>query len=187
MNSHISDYNYLMNLMQEIEMWNILLSLLDAETFDNFFKAFPILKLYCDYSTNYNYFGSLTISEGFLEFTSITGLDHINMKNCTIPIYENKINSNMSRLEINTKTFLLLKKNLIYLISNKKNILRSIQIKSVNRLTSYTASTRAELMCDKALINIIRKYKNLTNKILFENFICSKKCGNKNCKLMTFF
>ena len=91
MNVHINDYNFLISLMPEIEIYNTIIQYIDnKETVDNFLIAFPVLKLFCKHD-NYIYIN-----------------EHIN-------VYES---NNINFGSIKDKSYLLIVKNVIFKISN---------------------------------------------------------------------
>ena len=53
MNQYTDDYNFLIKLMPEIEMWQILTNFMDINTLTNFLLAFPVINLHCTYYDNY--------------------------------------------------------------------------------------------------------------------------------------
>ncbi len=63
MDHHIADYNFLYSILPEMAIWNKFTLLLDHKSIDNLFRAFPILKLFSDYTCTHEFIGTFIVTE----------------------------------------------------------------------------------------------------------------------------
>jgi len=150
MNVHINDYNFLMSLMPEIEIYNTIIQFIDKkETLNNFLTAFPVLKLLCKFDKNCFHIGTFN----FYNKSSITFTDKVKYYSyfdCIINVYEciNRKSFNNTRNNIKYP-FLLIHKNKLYLNDNdvKHYKIRSVGILKYRYVNDF--------------IYMIKKHKNI--------------------------
>ena len=156
MNAHVNDYNFLMSTMPEIEIYNTIIQSIDTkETFDNFFDAFPVLKLFCKYTNfNYVYIGTFDVKSNYAVLfnyeyrppTYIWCNEHMNVFECN-KFYSFTIVNNS----------LLINEDNLYMISSLNEIIKIISF--------YTQ--RSGFQPSKNFIDMIRKHKYITDEMLF--------------------
>lgn len=89
MDSHLRDYNSLISQIPEIGIWKQIISTLDISTLNKFLLAFPVMKLFYDFTSFPRYVGDFIIRDR-VYFFSGDGVhtDHFMMEKTTLPVYK---------------------------------------------------------------------------------------------------
>lgn len=164
MDRHLKDYNFLVTLMPEINIWNQILSLVDISTLNNFLVGFPVMKLFYNFTSSPRYIGTLTVTTK-MKFYYTVGEDTNSLvtEKSLIPIYEYLTTKEPIRWLINS-FHLFIMDDMVYLVFENGKI---------TELTSITVCSGSgryrETEIDKFLfIGEILKYRIMTDTFLEE-------------------
>jgi len=145
-------------------------NLLDASTFNNFFEAFPIMKLFLEYNYGhlyeYSYIGTLTVEGECIIFTNKASFINSYEKLTKFNVYENyndDISETMKKINVNDNLYLLINENELYII-NGSTLSRVILMTKKEIYNHY----KDDYIYVSLTIKLIRKEKYVTDSSLYQ-------------------
>ncbi len=118
MDNHLRDYNSLITQIPEIGIWQQIISTLDISTLNKFLLAFPVMRLFYDFTSFPRYVGDFIIRNR-VYFLSGDGIraDHFMVEKTTLPVYKYCHTKKPGRFLINS-LHLFIMRDQLFLVSD---------------------------------------------------------------------